>query len=103
MKIGNASDKPLVSPAVTPAGSPIAPKVPAQAPLGSGAPVPGTQVELSAAAASLRSEPASEVFDAEKVARISTAISEGRFEVNPGVIADKLIANARELLDRSQS
>ena len=103
MKIGNASDKPLVSPAITPAGAPTVPKAPAQTGGATGVAAPGTQVELSAAAAALRSEPASEVFDAEKVARISTAISEGRFQVNPGVIADKLIANARELLDRSQS
>lgn len=103
MKIGNASDKPLVSPAVTPAGSPTVPKAPAQPASVGGGTAPGTQVELSEAAAALRSEPASEVFDAEKVARISTAIAEGRFQVNPGVIADKLIANARELLDRSQS
>lgn len=101
MKIGNAADKPLVNPTVTPSGSPTAQKGPAPV-AGVGATAPaGTQVELSAAAAALRAEQGAEVFDAEKVARISTAIAEGRFQVNPGVIADKLIANARELLDRT--
>ncbi len=102
MKIGNAADKPLVSPTVTSTGTPAGQKGPAPV-AGVGATAPaGTQVELSPAAAALRAQEGSEVFDAEKVARISSAISEGRFQVNPGVIADKLIANARELLDRSQ-
>ena len=38
------------------------------------------------------------VFDADKVQRISDAIREGKFTVNPDAIADKLIANAQELL-----
>lgn len=58
------------------------------------------QVELSPAAASLLSEDTAE-FDAEKVARIASAIREGRFTVNAEVIADKLISNASELMGRS--
>ncbi|MGM9483907.1 flagellar biosynthesis anti-sigma factor FlgM [Roseateles sp. NT4] len=38
-------------------------------------------------------------FDAAKVARISKAISEGKFTVNANAIADKLVSNAQELLD----
>jgi len=38
------------------------------------------------------------VFDAEKVQRISEAIRDGKFTVNADAIADKLIANAQELL-----
>lgn len=38
------------------------------------------------------------VFDAEKVNRISEAIRDGKFTVNADAIADKLIANAQELL-----
>ena len=102
MKIGNAADKPLVTPTVTPSGSPSGQKGPAPVSGVSATAPAGTQVELSPAAAALRAESGSEVFDAEKVSRISTAIAEGRFQVNPGVIADKLIANARELLDRPQ-
>ena len=38
------------------------------------------------------------VFDAAKVQRIGDAIRNGQFKVNPDAIADKLIANAQELL-----
>ncbi|MFG6487336.1 flagellar biosynthesis anti-sigma factor FlgM [Roseateles sp. BYS78W] len=37
-------------------------------------------------------------FDAAKVDRISKAISEGKFTVNANAIADKLVANAQELV-----
>ena len=39
-------------------------------------------------------------FDAAKVERIARAIREGRFTVDAGIIADKLIANAQELVAR---
>jgi negative regulator of flagellin synthesis FlgM len=57
------------------------------------------KVELSAAALAVTEGNAD--FDAEKVQRIAQAIRDGKYEVNADVIADKLIANARELLDRS--
>ena len=58
------------------------------------------QVELSATAASLMTgaKGAPAEFDAEKVTRISQAIADGTFQVNAGAIADKLIANAQEIL-----
>jgi negative regulator of flagellin synthesis FlgM len=40
-------------------------------------------------------------FDSEKVNRIAQAIRDGKFTVNHEAIADKLIANAQELLSRS--
>jgi negative regulator of flagellin synthesis FlgM len=40
-------------------------------------------------------------FDAAKVERITQAIRDGSFSVNAGAIADQLIANAQELLDRT--
>ena len=40
-------------------------------------------------------------FDAQKVARITQAIRDGKFEVNAEAIASKLISNARELLGKS--
>lgn len=40
----------------------------------------------------------SPVVDVAKVAEIKQAISEGRFQINAGVVADRLIASARELL-----
>jgi negative regulator of flagellin synthesis FlgM len=97
MKIGPA-DLPLVSPALSQgqAAAGATSAKPAGAPAATTA--PGTTVELSQAAATLRAEGSTPEFDADKVARISAAIAEGRFQVNPGVIADKLISNARELL-----
>ena len=50
----------------------------------------------------MHSTGASAEFDAEKVTRISKAIEDGTFKVNPEVIADKLIANAQELLSQKQ-
>lgn len=65
-----------------------------------GAPAPSAQVAISStaqlAAASAGSDDGS--FDAAKVARISQAISEGKFTINAHAIADKLVANAQELL-----
>lgn len=39
-----------------------------------------------------------EVIDAAKVAEIRQAISEGRLQINPDVIADRLLETVRELL-----
>jgi negative regulator of flagellin synthesis FlgM len=72
------------------------------APATPGGAEPSARVDLSASAA-LRSEGLSEpTFDAAKVERIAQAIRDGKFQVNAGVIADKLIANAQELLGRTQ-
>ena len=62
-----------------------------------------TQVELSPAASLLSSASADPSFDSEKVNRIAQAIKDGKFTVNHGAIADKLIANAQELLGRTSS
>lgn len=56
------------------------------------------QVALSATAAQLAAKGHDGVFDADKVARLSESIRNGSFTVNPEAIADKLIANAQELL-----
>lgn len=63
-------------------------------------PTPSAQVALSSAATQLAASPAVEdgSFDAAKVDRIARAISEGKFTVNANAIADKLVANAQELL-----
>lgn len=61
-----------------------------------------TKVELSPAAAALAAQGNTGDFDAEKVARIAQAIREGKFEVNAGAIADKLIAHTRDLLSPRQ-
>ena len=56
------------------------------------------KVELSAAATLLASQGNTADFDADKVSRIAQAIRDGKFDVNAGAIADKLLANTRELL-----
>ncbi|MEN9418682.1 MAG: negative regulator of flagellin synthesis FlgM [Pseudomonadota bacterium] len=61
-------------------------------------PVESARVELSANASVSASGEGS--FDQAKVDRISQAIRDGTFKVDPGAIADKLIYNAQELLGR---
>ena len=60
----------------------------------------GAKVELSSTATTMLagSSAASADFDAEKVARISQSIADGSFKIDAGAIADKLIANAEEVL-----
>lgn len=57
------------------------------------------QVALSPAAATLMSSDDGS-FDAAKVQRIADAIRDGKYQVNAEAIADKLIANAQELLGK---
>lgn len=57
-----------------------------------------TKVELSTTVSQLAVGGADGAFDTAKVQRISDAIRNGQFKVNPEAIADKLIANAQELL-----
>ena len=105
MKIGNPADKPA-GPA-----APVGPvrgqqaegaKAPAAAPATGASADPSAKVELSNAAASLLEGGANSEFDADKVARIAQAISDGKFEINAEKIADRLIANAHEVLGKAQ-
>ena len=57
-------------------------------------------VKLSATASSLLAGGSAE-FDAAKVEKMRQAIASGSFQIDPGAIADKLIANAQELLGKS--
>jgi len=59
------------------------------------------KVELSATASQLTQGPTDPTFDSAKVERIAQAIRDGKFQVNHEAIADKLIANAQELLGRT--
>jgi len=101
MKIGNPAENRnlnAVDTAATPAkGAAEAAKPPGAAPAD-----PSAKVELSNTAATLLAGNDAAEFDAEKVARISQAIADGSYKVDAEVIADKLIANAQELLGKVQ-
>ena len=105
MKIGNPADTSAAT-ALTPsrAAASDADKTAAAAiaPAAGGVEA-SAQVALSNTASALRSGVAdvSGEFDAGKVDRIGQAIANGTFKVNPEVIADKLIANAQELLSKT--
>ncbi|MCK6419831.1 MAG: flagellar biosynthesis anti-sigma factor FlgM [Aquabacterium sp.] len=92
MKIGQIENKAAVSPAVAERKQPAG-NTKAASPATTEA---SAQVELSSGG--LGVDGVDPVFDAEKVQRISDAIREGKFEINAEAIADKLIANAHELL-----
>jgi negative regulator of flagellin synthesis FlgM len=99
MKIGHPADKlPPVPGVGTPAAAEAAkPGAPVQAALASPAD-PSAKVEISSTAVGLMTGGTSAEFDADKVARMSEAIANGTFRINADAIADKLIANAQELL-----
>lgn len=63
---------------------------------------PSARVELSSGNLSGTAGADDGSFDSAKVERIAQAIRDGRFEVNAEAIADKLIANAQELLGKVQ-
>jgi negative regulator of flagellin synthesis FlgM len=75
---------------------------PAAAPARPAGEAPGVQVELSQAASGLLEGTNGSDFDVEKVQRISQAIADGTFKVDAEKIADKLLANAQEVLGRVQ-
>lgn len=111
MKIGHSTDKPLppglaqaadaksASASVPPAGAHgthaahANDKAPAVADS-------SATVALSSTASTLLAGGTPAEFDAAKVARIGEAIANGTFTIDAGAIADKLIANAQELLTK---
>lgn len=108
MKIGHPADKPVP---VAPTSAQTAAADAASKAAASGAaavatptsPDASATVELSSTASTLLLGGGSTPeFDAEKVSRISQAIANGTFKVDPKVIADKLISNAQELLSNAQ-
>lgn len=66
-------------------------------------PASSTSVSLGSTATHLNSMESSmantPVVDANKVAEITKAISEGRFKVNSGAVADRLIETVRDLIN----
>ena len=92
MKIGQLENKPL-TPAVADRKASASP-----APSAPGVSEASAKVALSSTASQLAVRGQEGVFDTEKVKRISDAIRDGQFKVNPEAIADRLIVNAQELL-----
>jgi len=106
MKIGHPAHKPHAAPAAgTPApAADVAKTTPEHKPAATAtttaAADPSATVALSSTAATLLSGGTAADFDAGKVAQIGGAIAGGTFKINPVTIADKLIANAQELLGK---
>lgn len=106
MKIGQPSDnsKPVSTP-VQPQPAKGGQSTPARAstPKSSSQPA-GVAVTVSTLARTLAAattDGAGEV-DAEKVSSVRAAIQQGTYKVNAEAIADKLLANAQEILNRSR-
>lgn len=59
-------------------------------------------VELSSVGTDLGSGETSPPVDSNKIAEIKQAISEGRFTINTGAIADRLIATAKDMIATQQ-
>ncbi|HSB25323.1 MAG TPA: flagellar biosynthesis anti-sigma factor FlgM [Burkholderiaceae bacterium] len=98
MKIGPLENKAALAPTSADRKSASG----AAAPASSTGPEPSAKVELSAAASVIASGLPDGSFDAQKVERLARAIRDGQYQIDPHAIADKLLANARELLDRSK-
>jgi negative regulator of flagellin synthesis FlgM len=105
MKVGNTPDKPALQPATPGRSGPVATGRSADqvAETRGAAGEQSSTVALSSTATALLDgvSASNAEFDTAKVSRISNAISSGNFTVNPDAIADKLIANAQELLSRA--
>lgn len=100
MKIGNPSDAAALAPLAQGPADAAKTARPAAGTPAAGAADPSAKVALSSTVESLRAGGTNADFDAEKVARIQQSIADGSFKVNAEVIADKLIANAQEVLGR---
>lgn len=59
----------------------------------------GEDVQISGLSAQLSTPDDEFSFDTARVSEIKLAIAEGRFTINSGAIADRLIASAKELLN----
>jgi negative regulator of flagellin synthesis FlgM len=65
-------------------------------------PAPGVSVELSSLSSQMQAVGSQEVVDVARVSKIKQAITEGRFKVNPDVVADRLLETVRELIVSSK-
>lgn len=107
MKINQPIEKPVVVSNNGAATSPkSAPTVSAQAQTAasSGMRSAGVAVTVSSLARTLEANNAGETpeVDLKKVQTVRAAIADGTYVVNPAVIADKLLANAQEVLQHQR-
>jgi negative regulator of flagellin synthesis FlgM len=100
MKIGSSNDAAVTAAAVAATKAERGAAAGVAAPGTTGAGVP---VTVSAAARSLETSAAGSGIDEAKVASVRAAIADGTFTTNSGAIADKLLANAQEVLSRTRS
>ena len=102
MKLGPLSDTRVAgsSKGVSNAGPNKAASTSGAASTPSAAPSAGVPVTVSNQALAMEQSKGPDI-DMAKVASVRTAIANGTFKVNPEAIADKLIANAREMLKRN--
>ncbi len=102
MKIGNPSDKPNGVGATRNTDGTTTSKPTGKTQSLDGGVDSSAKVTLSTTANSLLggTDP---TFDAKKVSAVKQAIDDGSYKVDPEVIADKLISNAKELLTRAPS
>lgn len=101
MKIGNPADKPVTGATSTARteGAESQTRAPGKTDSLDGGVEASAKVSLSNLAGSLMSG-TDPTFDAAKVERVKQAIEDGSYKVNAEAIADKLIANAQEVLGR---
>jgi negative regulator of flagellin synthesis FlgM len=107
MKIGQATDMSVVSTPPAASGTVAVPKsrTGAAAAASQAAESADVSVTVSTQARALERANQTETADVnlEKVNAVRTAIEQGTFVVNPEVIADKLLANAQEMLNRTHN
>lgn len=98
MKIGHTAPTPATSPVSNgPFPSRAADLAPGPQEALAADDTPSAMVEVSETASVLL-ERSSDAFDADKVDRIRRAIADGSYQVNAEAIADRLLANAQDLL-----
>lgn len=106
MKVGQPADLPKVStPPAVASGAAAPAKKEAAATATSTASSSGVAVTVSTTVRSLEQANRGEAadIDTEKVNAVRQAIKDGTYVVNPEVIADKLLSNAQEMLNRTQN
>ncbi|MEX8519134.1 MAG: flagellar biosynthesis anti-sigma factor FlgM [Leptothrix sp. (in: b-proteobacteria)] len=107
MKIGNTAGAPGISPLANASAPPPDGTDSARVSKGRpGAASPSnssTTVQLSSTATDLLGQTVDGTFDQTKVEQVKQSIADGSYKVNAEAVADKLIANAQELLGRVAS